>query len=106
MSDFLLRFSWVLFRPVGFCCRRPGFWAGLVLEWVGLGWVGLGWLVLDGLVLGRIAPGMGFWAFVRDILRVWSEVLLPRGPVSGSSDRGSLSGSGDGNARDSGQGTT
>jgi len=45
MSDFLLRFSWVLFRPVGFCCRRPGFWAelvraGLVLGWVGPGWVG------------------------------------------------------------------
>lgn len=47
MSDFLLRFSWVLFRPVGFCCRRPGFWAGLVLD----GLV-LDGLVLDGLVLG------------------------------------------------------
>lgn len=63
MSDFLLRFPWVLFRPVGFCCRRPGFWAGLVLGWVG--------------------PGMGFWAFVRDILGVWSHVFAPSRPGLG-----------------------
>lgn len=50
MSDFLLHFSWVLFRPVGFCCRRPDFWAGLVLGWVGPGWVGLGW----------VGPGMNW----------------------------------------------
>ena len=93
---------------LGFCFDRWGFAAGGLVSGLGWSWNGLvlDGLVLDGLVLGRIAPGMGFWAFVRDILRVWSEVLLPRGPVSGSSDRGSLSGSGDGNARDSGQGTT
>ena len=70
---------------LGFCFDRWGFAAGGLVSGLGWSWDGLvlDGLVLDGLVLGRIAPGMGFWAFVRDILRVWSEVFAPSRPGLG-----------------------